>query len=258
MPRKKKTTTPAQPSSHADITILLDRSSSMESMKQAVVDGINNHIGQMRQQPGENFWTLAQFDYPASHGDQFPDVLFERRSEKEVPFLAYRSMLFGVKFPPPSATSGEHVFYEPRGSTALVDAMCATIDRTRARLSGQDHVKKVLMVVTDGQENSSTKFSTVDLQQRVKEATAEGLEMIFIGANMDSFATARSYGAQTNASYTYPGQAVVGATSFANNFTPTPMGVMVALSSGFAGVSHIASGACYVSMMASVNVNVGV
>lgn len=252
MPRKKKETQP-QPSSHADITIVLDKSGSMETMKQSVVDGINEHIGEMRKRPGENFWSMVEFDYPAGHNQSCPEVLFERRPEKSVPFLALAPSAFGNTTPPPPTSSGEHVYYTPRGNTALVDALCETIDRTRARLSGQDNVKKLMMIVTDGQENASRKFSSEDLRQRIKSATEAGFEFVYLGANQDSFAEAGKYGITRNASYTYPGQQVFGDTAFANNFVPTAAGMRQAIASGFVGIQHMASGACYVSMTATVN-----
>src|SRR5690349_20383978 len=93
----------------ADITIILDRSGSMGSIATDVVGGFNHFVTEQRAQPGDCRLTLVQFD------DQY-EVVYAGRPIVEAPLLT-------------SAT------FQPRGTTALLDAVGRTIDATGDRLS---------------------------------------------------------------------------------------------------------------------------
>ncbi len=61
---------------------------------------------------------------------------------------------------------------KPSGNTALLDAVCETIDLTGerlSRLSEESRPEKVIfLIITDGEENSSTKFSRADVLRRIE------------------------------------------------------------------------------------------
>lgn len=173
---------------YSDITIVLDTSGSMQSIRDATVRGINDFIREVNAEPGDGCWTLVQFDDQSSArgaGEEFPKVVFSAVPNGEVPLL-------------------EPAHYCPRGGTALVDAVCLTIRRTRERLAAGDPAKdvRVLMVVmTDGQENGSVEFSTEKMRELIAAAQADGWEFIFLGANQDAFAEANRHGIRVGAGY---------------------------------------------------------
>ncbi len=89
--------------------------------------------------------------------------------------------------------------YQVGGSTALLDAMGRTLHRVAARhrekARENSEARVLVVIITDGQENSSVEFSA----QMVKELVAKlrgqhGWEFIFLGANMDAIAAAAQYG----------------------------------------------------------------
>lgn len=59
----------------------------------------------------------------------------------------------------------------------------------------------MFVIITDGMENASKRYSGRDIKKLIeKEQEKYGWEFLFIGANIDAIATARSYGiAQRNA-----------------------------------------------------------
>jgi len=108
----------------------------MDAIASDVVGGFNSFLAEQRRQPGECRLTLVQFD------DQY-EVLYAGVPLADVRRLTART-------------------YQPRGSTALLDAVGRTIDAAGRRFSElpePTRPDRVLMViVTDGLENASTDF----------------------------------------------------------------------------------------------------
>jgi len=75
--------------------------------------------------------------------------------------------------------------------TALLDAVGETLSALRAR---KPKGNVVVVIVTDGYENASRKWSRHAVAQLVRECEADEWEIVFLGANIDSFAEARRMG----------------------------------------------------------------
>lgn len=155
---------------YTHIGILVDRSGSMEVIKTDMEGGITSFIDKQKEVEGECTLTVAEFD------DRY-DVLINMQPIKEV---------------------GE-VKINPRGMTALIDAACRFISETGealAKLPENERPEKVIMiVVTDGMENASRKFSTKELAEAIKhQEDVYKWEFVYLGANQDSFAVGGSYG----------------------------------------------------------------
>ncbi len=260
-------------SAYADITVVIDRSASMIALQQGVVDGFNAHVKRMRETPGDSKWTMVHFDdHNSARGadETFPNVLFESKSEKEVPFLtlapshlrseveqrtALSWNIHPSKEEPCPVASGEPTcLFQPRGGTALVDAVCKSIQQAEIRTSGQEaRVKPIMMIITDGQENSSYEHSSAQMREMIARFTKKGAEFLYLGANQDAFAEAQKYNMAS--SLTAAGFAPVasGGVDVRNcqnafNYTPTSAGMMEGIASGMIGVCATVSG--------SVNPNV--
>lgn len=154
---------------HTEIVFILDRSGSMSPLKEAAVAGFNEFLNEQRTMEGQARITLVLFDN---------EYLV---SMECVPLEQAREL--------DSST------YIPRGSTALLDAIGTTIDRLGGRLASlpdnERPPKVIVAIFTDGQENSSTKFSWKDVSDRILERTnIHQWDFLFLGANQDSIATA--------------------------------------------------------------------
>jgi hypothetical protein len=89
--------------------------------------------------------------------------------------------------------------YFTMGSTALLDAVGKTINSIGAKLSAmreEDRPSKVIvLIITDGEENSSVEFSKEQIKQMVEtQQNVYNWKFLFFGANIDSFAAASSIG----------------------------------------------------------------
>lgn len=162
---------------YTEIVVLLDRSGSMESIKQDMVGGFGTFVAEQQAIPGRCDMTLVQFD------SQSIDTVLEAMPLAQVPELVL----------------------EPRGGTPLLDAMGATITRVTERhaTSAQKPDKVVFMVITDGQENSSKSYTRDQVKALVEAQTAAGWVFSYLGANVDSFAEAQSLGVAAAAAMNY-------------------------------------------------------
>ncbi len=177
-----------------DVTIILDRSGSMSGIQDATIKGFNDFVNEQRSVPGDGCWTLVQFD------DRY-ETVYAQRPQHDVPPLTTLS-------------------YQPRGSTALVDAVCRTIDQTGQRLAAlpewQRPSKVLLAIITDGEENSSREYTTQQLHQKITHQREKyGWTFLFLGANQDSFAVAGSYGILKTHTMNWAATAVGTAASYA-------------------------------------------
>lgn len=156
-----------------EIVCVLDRSGSMESMKDEPIGGFNRFIEEQKELEGEAKLTLVLFD------DQY-DVIHDGVDLKEVPKLTKD-------------------VYWPRGMTALLDAVGKAVNTVEARLSklkDEYQPEKVIVVIlTDGLENSSHEFKKEDLKKKIEELQKEKKwEFIFMGSELESFDDARGMG----------------------------------------------------------------
>jgi len=153
-----------------DITMVIDRSGSMDSIKTDAEGGINTFIESQKSEPGEALLTLVQFD-------------------TEYEFVHQGVPIGGVpKFK-----------LVPRGSTALLDAVGRAINEAGTRLAAIDEAQRpglvVFVIVTDGAENSSKEFTRERIRQMVElQQSVYKWQFTFLAANQDAFAEGASMG----------------------------------------------------------------
>jgi len=162
-----------------DITILLDRSGSMETIRKDMEGAFNSFLDEQRRLGGDMRVTLYQFDTTL-------DKVYDRLPINEVPPLKI----------------------QPRGGTALVDAMVQVVDEVGRRFAALPEYERpervVFLVVTDGEENSSRIYHTPDVLERTKRQKDQyNWNFIYLGANQDSFSVARSLGISLESTMNY-------------------------------------------------------
>jgi hypothetical protein len=178
---------------YTHIVILLDKSGSMGHLQKDVVGGVNTLLAEQRKLPGKATVTLAQFDngpYYEQSALRSPWAPIPINDSYEVNYN-----FVDINFVKDLTTAD----YKPRGSTALRDSFAKLIDDTGANLAKMnesDRPERVIFVVqTDGEENSSLRVTIEELRQKVTTQTNQfNWQFIFMGANIDSFSTAHSYG----------------------------------------------------------------
>lgn len=179
------------------IAVLLDRSGSMQSVKDDTIGGFNQFISEQKAAGDNALLTLVQFDTGGI------DVVHESKPIKDVPDLT-------------------HETYQPRGGTPLLDALGETIHSTGRALSAIPEQtrpdKVVFVIITDGQENSSREHSKASVKQLIEQQTNKyNWQFVYLGANQDAFDEAGSMGIPMAAAANYVGAATADAFAVASS-----------------------------------------
>lgn len=155
---------------YTDITVVLDRSGSMVSIREDMEGGFAEFLKEQKLQPGKCTLTLNQFD------TVFENV-YTGKDIRDVNSLTIA----------------------PRGGTALIDAIGRTINETGKRLEAMPEAERpfkvVVVIVTDGEENSSREFKSEDIKAMVAlQESVYKWNFIYLGANQDAFSVAGNIG----------------------------------------------------------------
>ena len=169
-----------------DITIILDRSGSMESVKTDTIGGFNSFLSEQQKVTGEASISLMQFD------DQY-DVVYTNKDISSADKLTEET-------------------FKPRGMTAMYDAIGRTINSVGQRLAetseNERPDKVVFVILTDGFENASKEFSANKINEMISHQKDKySWEFIFIGANQDAALSAKAIGIGADAALTYAANA---------------------------------------------------
>lgn len=167
---------------YTDITIVLDRSGSMQAIKNDTIGGFNSFLASQKKLPGKATVSLIQFD-------NIYEIVYVGQSLNKAQELNKDTFI-------------------PRGATALLDAIGKTIDLTGKRLASMDENdrpdKVVCVILTDGEENSSTEFKIAQINQMIQHQQEKyAWEFVFLGANQDAIATASQMGIKRDNALSY-------------------------------------------------------
>ena len=158
------------------IHFVLDRSGSMWDILGDTIGGFNTFLqSQQTDQNGQCFMNLYQFDHEYQ-------VTYQNLPIKEAPFLTTDTFI-------------------PRGQTALLDAIGRTI--SCVKVDNQTETKNIVVILTDGYENSSSEFNYKTISNMIMEKEKSGWEFVFLGANQDAIKTAAGLGIKKNSAMTY-------------------------------------------------------
>ena len=158
---------------YTHICIVLDASGSMSDIEDDTKESFNSFIKAQKAAEGKTVLDIYQFSGEV------------RRIVEHVDLASFSDDLMAR--------------YTCSGCTALNDAVCTAIDtlgQEFAAIKEEDRPENVLMVIiTDGFENASRKFSSSDVKERIKHQTEKyNWEFQYLAANQDAFATGSAMG----------------------------------------------------------------
>ncbi|MEL7546480.1 MAG: VWA domain-containing protein [Pseudomonadota bacterium] len=160
--------------------ILLDRTGSMSGIWDEALSSVNTYaaaVGKLEEGEADDLETkvtLAAFDF--QNGFQY-DLL-----RRDIEPGSWQQV------------STDEV--SPRGMTPLFDAINRTI--TMAEADGPE--KAVIVIMTDGLENSSREVTRDGAKAALERAEARGWEVVFLGAEFANFADAEGVGVASSKS----------------------------------------------------------
>jgi len=148
-----------------DVIIILDRSGSMQVGQADHEGGLRSFVNDLRALAGDVRLTFVRFDTKDPC-----EIVFTRKPVADV-VLTDLTLV-------------------PRSGTPLLDAMGFALTQLRAGCGQQ----VVCMIITDGEENSSRKWTKEQVKTLVAELETQGWSFLYLGANVDAFAEAGSVG----------------------------------------------------------------
>lgn len=164
-----------------ELVFILDRSGSMAGLESDTIGGFNSLVEKQRKQNGECFVSTVLFD-------NVSEVLHDRVSLADIPKMTEND-------------------YTVRGCTALIDAIGGAIKHISNihKYARPEDVPEhtMFVIMTDGMENASRKFSSDEVKKIIEQKKECGWEFLFIGANIDSVETARHFGINEDRAVNY-------------------------------------------------------
>lgn len=156
------------------ITVILDRTGSMESIREDVIGGFNTFLDTQKQEPSTRI-TLIQFDSQEPH-----EVIYSNRPVSETPHLTLST-------------------YVPRASTPLYDAVGQGIVELGQALSAMPESERpdkvIFVIITDGLENASLEYTAERVRVMLEhQRDVYKWEFVFLSSDLNSFAQADAMG----------------------------------------------------------------
>lgn len=163
---------------YTHLLVVVDRSGSMTTIKNDMIGGLNAFFAEQAKDEG-----VALVDYVQFDNDY--EVVFTDR-----PVAEAKAVL------------------SPRGSTALLDAIGKGATDLGKKLADMPEARRpenvIVVVVTDGYENSSTEWKADGVKALIKEQEEKwNWTFTFLGANIDAVAVGASFGFSHEHSMTY-------------------------------------------------------
>ena len=145
-----------------DITIILDRSGSMNEIKSYVISEFNRFTDEFKSSASDSRFNLIQFN------DQVEQTWTNLKSDKI------------------ETLNDEN--YIPFGATALFDAIGQTLNKKIKFLTTKRKPRKVIIaIITDGRENSSLEYSQKVIKDLIAKCSGSlSWKILFFGANQDA------------------------------------------------------------------------
>jgi len=158
----------APPAAPVLVSVVLDESGSMASVWAATVAGFNEYVDGLRRSPVPTRLGCLKFD---------------------TEYRRYCAVMPVANVPPMTTQN-----YAPRGGTALLDAVVKALGDADAEKRPDE--RALVVVITDGEENSSKAATLDQVKAAVAERAARGdWTFVFLGANVDAFKVGASLGA---------------------------------------------------------------
>ena len=156
-----------------ELVFIMDCSGSMHGMEKDTIGGFNATVEEQRKKEGEVLVSAVLFDDDSR-------VVYDRVPMEKVEPMTEKTYYVG-------------------GCTALMDAMGGAmhhIGNVHKYARDEDRPEHtVFVIITDGYENASVRYSTAQVKQMVtRQKEKYGWEFLFLGANIDAVEAAGAFG----------------------------------------------------------------
>ncbi len=156
--------------------IILDESGSMDCVTKQTISGCNETINTIR---------TVQKKFAETQEHFVSIFAFQSGGERSSRYIIKNEPIDKVKH----ITAED---YEPYGCTPLYDAVGGTLTDLKATTKRSDDAIGSVTIITDGYENSSTRYTLEKVAKMIEALKELGWNFNFIGANIDVDQVSRS------------------------------------------------------------------
>lgn len=176
-----------------EIVFILDKSGSMCGLESDTIGGFNSLIKKQKMESGDAIVSTIFFD-------DTPEIIHDRISLEKIQPITNKEYYVG-------------------GCTALLDAIGGAIHHignVHKYAKKEDRPQKTLfIIITDGMENSSHKYTYKGVKEMVERQKAKyGWEFLFLGANIDAIGVASKFGIEADYAVNYESDSLGTETNF--------------------------------------------
>ena len=169
-----------------EIIFIVDRSGSMESIRKDMIGGFNSFLKEQKRVPTECKVSFYQFD---TDGPCVVETVYEKLDLQRVADLNTETFV-------------------PRGGTPLYEAIATVVKKVGERLAdtpSNERPERVLVVViTDGEENSSHGWTAEQVKQMIEHQEEKyKWEFVYLGANQNAWAVGATMGVKGSSTLAY-------------------------------------------------------
>jgi len=168
---------------YTHLSVILDRTGSMESIRDDVIGGFNAFLNEQKAAPGFATMTLVQFD-------------------SQDPYEVLQSFVQVASVPELTRTT-----FVPRALTPLLDAIGRGINDLEQKLAQMPEAVRpshvVMVIITDGQENASREFRRDQIGKMIAEKQAQDWQFVFLSADLNAINDAMAVGVRPTAAMAF-------------------------------------------------------
>jgi len=146
--------------------VILDKSGSMESIRQQAIDGYNETLGSIRAAQLKHRDSQEQFVSLAAFCGCGVDMIYDKTPIKDAENLTPKQ-------------------YEPCCVTPLYDAIGMTVQKLKKDIKDIPDAAVIVTIITDGYENASKEWKGPDIKKLIDDCKKDGWVFAFIGAGED-------------------------------------------------------------------------
>jgi hypothetical protein len=149
---------------------IVDKSTSMHPYQSRTIEGINGNINTLKKEVDndtEIIVTQLQFSSGGNYWSKQDDP---QRLEQDFVFKRVGQKVQDIQ----DMVAAD---YDPRGSTPLLDAVGYGIEKVKqfhGDKLGDENLKILVTIYTDGEENSSVKWTRVEIKKMIEHFEADG------------------------------------------------------------------------------------
>jgi len=142
------------------ISFLLDETGSMDAQRDETITSVNQYIKKLQTEYSDVKFTLTKFN-----------------SERIVTLYKNQDVC--------SVSNLSRETYVPNSTTPLYDAIMETIQTIEKQIACQKDTRILFVILTDGLENSSCKYTQTDVFNKIKEKNL--WQFVYLGVHPDAW-----------------------------------------------------------------------